>query len=663
MPDKRTIKNHQSSIINRQSALPQPLPIQPEELEVLSPRKRMTVAEWALNRRVLSSKTSNYAGPWSHDYTPFAVEIMDSLSAIGIRQVTLMKCSQGTGTEILLNFLGWIIEEAPGPTLIVMPREDDTNRRVNTRIKPMFQSTKPLLAHLPMGKIENINTGKETVLDNMILYIGWAGSAAALADNPVCYAIPDEVGKFPPRTGKEADAISLIRDRLRTFGMRSKLYCPSTPVKENDLIDREFKKGDKREWWAKCPYCGGFHVLNWDNVKLDHNAEGHLLSADEYESGGHARYVCPLCKKAWTEKERWQAVSDGIWAPEGCTVELDGKIVPADLTKPNQNAGMTTHRSYHISALMLYPGFQTINNLAKKWAEAIEAKKTGDIGPLQNFINSELGEPFEEREKETAESVLVKHVGSYKSGIVPAGVQMLSAGFDVQMDHIWFVVDGWGYMSEAWSIAEGRLETGDTSLLENYRLVEQLLAAPWPLEKDKNVVGIIYRAAIDCNYRPDVVKGLCIRHNDVLVPVRGDGSVRSHVFRASRETITIGQHRISLVRYDLNTNNIKDSLYRLLYETDRPGLGYMHLHAETTDEVFEQLASEEQRKVRMGRHYDNIWVQKGSRPNHLWDCKVYSKFAAYLAGAMLLQDPNAAPPAAKKEQIEQAGTKKIRTKY
>ncbi|MGA1979475.1 MAG: terminase gpA endonuclease subunit [Sedimentisphaerales bacterium] len=655
------MKNKKSKIINNKLALPRPLPIQPEELEILSPRKKMTVAEWALNRRVLSPKTSNYAGSWSHDFTPWAVRIMEKLSEAGTKQVTVMACVQSSKTEIGLNFFGWIIEESPGPALIVMPREDDTNRRINTRIKPMFQSTKSLMAHLPAGKLENINTGKETVLDNMILFIGWAGSAAALADNPVCYVWLDEVGKFPARTGKEADPVSLAKDRQTTFFARSKLYCDSTPVKENDLIDREFKAGDMEELWFKCPACGGYHLPDWfENVKLDHDNEGHLFGPEEYESGGHARYICPACKENWTEKQRWQAVSDGIWAPEGCTVERGGKIVG----KIVGNVPITTHYSFRVHAMMLYPGFMTIDRLAVKWAEAILAKKTGDIGPLQDFYNSYLARPFEEREKETAESILVKHVGTYKSGTVPAGVQMLTAGFDVQFDHIWFVVDGWGFMSEAWGIAEGRLETGDTSLLENYRLVEELLAAPWPLE-NRDAVGIIYRAAIDCNYRPDVVKDLCVRHNDVLIPVRGDDSVRSRVFRASRETITIGASRINLIRYDLNTNVIKDRLYRLLYETDIPGPGYMHLHAETTDETFEQFASEEKRKIKNGRHFEDIWMQKGSRPNHLWDCRVYSALAAELAGARFLQDPNAAAPAARQAgaEIKQTGTKKIRIKY
>ena len=630
--------------------LPRPLAIQPEELEVLSPRKKLTVSECALQRRILSSKTSNFSGPWSHDYTPWAVEIMDFLSDVGTKQETVMKSVQSAGTEIGLNFLDWIIEESPGPTLIVMPREDDTNRRINTRIKPMFQSMPTLRAHLSRGKIENINTGKETVLDNMILFIGWAGSAAALADNSVCYVWLDEVGKFPPRSGKEADPVSLAKDRQLTFFSRSKLLVVSTPVKENDLIDREFKAGDRRQWWIACPLCGDFHVPINANLQLDKDKTGNLLDAQDYLTGKYSRYVCPLCKKAWTEKDRWQAVSDGRWAPDGCVVDRNGKIVG--------QIPITTHHSHHISSFMLYPGFQTIARLAAKWADAIMYKKMGDIGPLQDYINSYLGEPFEEREKETSESMLVGHIGNYRPEIVPAGVQMITGGFDVQLDHIYARILGWGYMSEVWSIFETRLETGDTSLLENYKLVEELLEMQWPFADDSKHMMGIYRAAIDCNYRTDVVYDFCRRHSDILISVRGDDSVRSRVFRATKVAGT-------LIRYDLNVNVIKDRLYRLLFESVISGPGYFHLHADTSKDTLKQLASEEQRKIRSGRHYNNIWVKKeGVRVNHFWDCDVYATFAAELAGVRMLRNPAMLKQSPKKTEIdEEQKTRKIRTKY
>jgi len=616
--------------------MPVPLPLQPEEVELLTPRDRMSVSQWAEKKRQLSSKTTDLHGPWSHDYTPYLVEVMDCLSDAVTREVVLMKCSQSGGTEAGLNFIGWAVDESPAPALMVMPREDDANRRVATRIRPMFESTPSLRQHLPGRRVDMLNTGKETILDNMIMYLAWAGSPAALADNPVCYVILDEVGKFPVKSGKEADPVSLAKKRQRTFFARSKLFMPSTPVLENDLIHREYLAGDQRSWWAKCPDCEKYHKLNWQHVQLDKTKDGKLLAASDYEAGGHARYACPECGSLWDETKRWQAVCDGLWVPAGCSVNDKGRIIG--------EIGSSTIRSYHIHALMLYPGFQTIDDLAAEWARAQIAKKTKDIGPLQDFINSQLGEPWVEAEKQTEDLIIRSHIGTYKAGIVPAGVQILTAGVDVQIDHVWVTVVGWGYLSEAWTIWSERIETGDTRQLENFDILRQFLLATWPLDQDPDRSATISKVAIDCGYRDDVVFDFCRAATEIdIVPVRGDDSVRAGVFRARKVA------GATITRYDLNVNILKDRLYRLMYESTAAGPGYWHLHIGTTDEIIGHLSSEEQRVFKHRGRRQILWVlKKEHAANHIWDCSVYAAFAAELAGARTLRDPSAPAPQRKR---------------
>ena len=79
----------------------------------------------------------------------------------------------------------------------------------------------------------------------MNLYLGWAHSAAALADVPVGLILADELGKFPPAVGKEADPMNLLRDRQRIFGRRSKLIKLTSRVDEGDLADVEYNEGDR----------------------------------------------------------------------------------------------------------------------------------------------------------------------------------------------------------------------------------------------------------------------------------------------------------------------------------------------------------------------------------------------------------------------------------
>jgi len=637
-----------------QATLPRPLPLQPEELEILEPRDHMSVSQWAESFRRLSPKTSDIHGPWSNDYTPFLVEIMDSLSSPGIRQVTLSKCFQAGGTEVACNFLGWAADEAPGPMLVVMPTQIDVTRRVSTRVKPMFESTPSLLRHLG-GDIDALNIGKETILDTMILYLGWSTSPAALADNPVCYVVLDEVGKYPPRSRNEADPVSLAKDRQRTFFSRACLFVNSTPVQEKDLLDREHKRGDQRTWWCPCPHCKTHHVLDWPNVEIDKDADDHFLDEEAYLLGGRSRYVCPDCGKPWTESQRWDAVSAGQWAPAGCTVDKRGRLVG--------DPPISTHRSYHITSMMLHPHFMTIDRLAAAWVNAQEHYRGGDIGPLQDFINGELAQPWTESEQTLDENVLESHRGFYKSRTVPEGVAMLTAGFDVQIDHVWMIVVGWGYLGESWIVAWSRLETGDTREVENFAAVADAMRMTWPLVGPGKKSARILKGGIDCAYRPEPVRLFCRWAADVdVVPVRGDPTVKAFC----RPTKLSGPARgsdlakhagASEIRYDLNVNAYKDRLARSI-AAETPGPGFLHLPADADAagdvSIMRQLTAEKRIPIRdsRGRHKGWTWVPKTEkRPNHLTDCFDYAAAVSDLAGARLIPDPDAPAPVPRKPQV------------
>ena len=618
--------------------------ILPEMLDSWESHDILSLADWAENRYILPKETAELAGPWSHDYTPYLLEPMQWLSDMATRQVTVCACTQAGKTELSNILIGRTADVAPAPTLIVMPRENDANRRLATRIRPMFKSTPSLLHHLS-GKLDNLNIGKETILDNMILYIAWANSPAALADNPVCIMILDEAAKFPQSTGKEADPISLSKKRQRTFRTRSKLLIMSSSVGEGDIFDAEFQKGDKNEWHAKCPCCGMYHIMKWANVELDKDDDDNLLDAEIYRAGGHASYVCPACKKSWDEYQRWDAVSSGRYAPEGCSVDRSGRVL-GDIP-------VTSHHSCRITAFMLHPAFQTIDDLAGDWAAAILAKKMGNVKPLQDFVNSQLAEPWKETEKATSRKQLQLHIGTYRQGMVPAGVQMLSCGVDIQIDHVWVSVDGWGYLSEVWSIFEGRLETGDTSELGNLEVLRRFLKTTWLSPDDPDGKFFIYKTAIDVGYRPEVIKDFCSQCTELnLMQVRGDDSVRTRPFRATK--IAGG----TMIRYDLNVNEYKSRLYRLLFDSAFPGPGYWHLNADTTDETLSHLTAEEQRPIRTRRkqRYELVWVLKKEHlANHIWDCKVYSSLAAELCGAHSLQSLEEVKPQPKKKRAGRSG--------
>lgn len=606
-----------------------PLQIMEEERDVLVPRDKLSVYEYAEQVRVLSGKAgSRFPGPWSTSFCPFQREPMEALSDMVTEEVHEQKCAQSGGSEVGMNFLGRIIEEDPASTILAMPKEDDGEKRVKRLIIPTFEVMPSLMKHLPNGKITDINITTPTVLDKMIWYMVWATSAAELADTPAKYEWLDEIGKWPAASGKEADPMNLLRDRMTTYQGVSKLYAPSTPVLKNDLANRCFNEGDQRQWWSVCVHCGYSLVLRFENIHLVKDSVGALLSENDYKIGGEecSWYFCPHCASKWTETERWAAVNVGIYAPRECTVE-NGKIVGKVFSNPK--------KSYHIPAFLLNPAIMKASIIASKWSAAKTAQKTGDIKPLQNVINSLFAEPFELREKVTESDVLQIHIGSKETGIVPDGVQILTAALDVQIDHLWIAVVGWGYLSESWLIMVQRLETGDTQILANWQEAHEYLAMDFVSASDPDKKLSIRKAGGDCGYRGEVMQDFCQQSPMDIVPLRGSDKVRTRMY--SKVPIAGG----TMDRYDLNVNSYKDRVYRKLFENQVSGPGYMHLPSDISDEILDHLTSEEMVKIKVRGKEQNLWQKKdGHRQNHTWDLIVYNEFVGEIAGARALKDPN-----------------------
>lgn len=627
------------------------LPILDEEKDILRPRQRPPFIEWMENSYILEGGTSAIEGPWSREYTPYFVPVAEWLSDTTTREIWIQACSQSGKSTIGTGFVGYICDCSPGPTLLIMPTKDDVKNRVEARIRPMFNANEDLLRHVG-GRDHNIFIGKQTVMDHMILYIGWPTTPAALADKPVCYILADEVGKFPSSVGEEADPISLMRKRQRWFKGRSKLIGNSTPVTKDDMFDQEWERGDRCQWHVPCPHCHKWHQIEWENVLIDRKENKEFYAESTYKSGDYARYVCPKCGSLWTEEDRWKAVCEGKFVPE-CDSINDNGIV----TGTNHN---TSYRSCRVHALMLHPMVETVTGLVCEFAHAQKSKQIGNIEPLKDFWNSQLARPWRETKAETDIQILQKHIGSYEKGKVPPGVQMITQGFDVQLDHVYCRVLGWGYLGEYWSIFEERIETGPTDRLDNLKKIIPYMTMRFELMEDDTKVMRIAMSAIDRQYNTETVDSLCVHVAGLapIIPVAGDDKLQKQSWRTGDAAGGV------LKRYDLNVTAYKDALYRGYFEAAAGGPGYGHLHKNTEYIVLEHLTSEHKDIVRKGTRIKWIgWLpKKEGTPNHYWDCDVYARAAADIAGLWSIPDPQAI----KKEVVysgRSAQAKPIRTKY
>ena len=92
-----------------------------ETNQVWTPPPNLKISNWSDNYRRLSPESSAEAGAWKTDRAPYQREIMDSFNDPDIQRIVFMKSAQVGATEILLNVIGYYIDQDPSPMLIMQP--------------------------------------------------------------------------------------------------------------------------------------------------------------------------------------------------------------------------------------------------------------------------------------------------------------------------------------------------------------------------------------------------------------------------------------------------------------------------------------------------------------------------------------------------------------
>jgi len=220
----------------------------------IRPEPPITVSEWADRHRVLPT-TSAEPGRWRTSRTPYLRAVMDALSASSpFERVVLMKGAQTGGTEAGLNWLGYIIQNAPGIVMMVQPSLDMVRRNTTVRIDPLLEATPALreLVAAPRSRDAGNSLFRKSCPGGQLVMTG-ANSPVCLRSTPVRYLFLDEVDGYPGDADGEGDPVDLAIQRTATFRGRRKIYMVSTPtLKGYSRIEAAFAESDQRY----------FHVLS-----------------------------------------------------------------------------------------------------------------------------------------------------------------------------------------------------------------------------------------------------------------------------------------------------------------------------------------------------------------------------------------------------------------
>jgi phage terminase large subunit GpA-like protein len=528
------------------------------------PRKRMTVSQWADGYRMLSSKGSSEPGPWKTARTPYLREIMDCLSVHSpVQRVVVIKAAQLGLTAAALNWIGYIICENPASVLVVIPTDKLLEEWVAQDLNPMLTES-PVVNEIVSSRPRDASNRKDLrEFPGGLLMLMGANSENNFRQKKAKYLIADDIDAYPQEVGDEGDPIGLLARRQATFARRKALLISTPTIKDASRIDEEYERSDKRRFYVPCPHCNKSILLRWANLLYTKNPQTGLVTG--------ATYLCEECGKEIHEHCKTEMLALGRWIPE----------------HPDRPT-----RGYHINGLYapIGLGYRWVE-LAQEWIDA-----QGDYGKLKRFMNTVLGEVWEDRTHDVKANVIMERAEPYALREIPIGCFILTCGVDVQGDRLEAHVLGFG-RDVIWTI-DYIVIPGDPAREDVWASLVTYLNRPFTNSCGKEM--FIQAAAIDTggHHTHDVYNFARSRSARRLMAIKGSNIPNKPVL-SSRPASQDVNWRGKVIKggvklWMVGTDTVKHMLFnRLLGDANvDAGARKVRFSAALTSEFYDGLTSE-----------------------------------------------------------------------
>jgi phage terminase large subunit GpA-like protein len=528
--------------------------------------------------------------------------------------VVLMKGAQLGATDAGLDWVGYVMDVAPGLMMLVQPTLAMVKRNTLTRIDPLIETTACLRGKVsePRSRDAGNSIFRKKFRGGELVMTG-ANSASGLRSTPARYLFLDEVDAYPPDAEGEGDPIDLAIKRTATFRSRRKVFMLSTPtIQGGSRIEKAYLESDQRRYFVCCKRCNAVDVITWERIQWPEGAPQ------------EAHYKCAACDEKHFEWDKPLLISPEGGAHWKATAEAqDRRII-----------------GFHVSSL--YSLFET-------WADQATdfLAKHRDPGRFKTWVNTVLGEPWVETGEAPEWKRLYERREPYPIGTVPVGGLFLTAGADVQADRIEVEVVAWGRNQRSWSVDYQILE-GNTSRLDDpvWTRLAELANQTWPHAGGQEMS--LVRMAVDDGFNSQVVRAWWRRQSAARVMLtKGHDRATVPVGKPTQVDVDLAGKRLARGArvWPIGVSLLKSELYGWL-RMDKPtaaelaqgGLPFGWCHfPEYGEGYFQGLASEAlQKHVHpRTRQISYAWVKVHAR-NEPLDCRVMARAAAIQAGVLRL---------------------------
>lgn len=648
----------------------------------LRPDPALTVSQWSDRFRVLSTKSSGEAGTWSTARTPYLREVMDCCTPSHPMTDGVLQAGTQLGkSECLYNWLGYVIDQAPGPCMLMNPTTDMAKKISKQRIAPLIEES-PVLRH-KVRDAKSRTSGNTTLLkefDGGLVALVGANSGPALRSMPIRYLLCDEIDAYPVDVDGEGDPVEVAIKRTDTFGVRAKrLYVSSPKVAGSSRIDRMRKDGSGGRYYVPCPHCRHEQYLRWPQMKWEMYQRREIIchdcgSVSEIAREAEGEALCHHCDTwcAITADNTRFASTDEValawYECEACGGEIHEHHKPDMLTRGrwiHANVGpceILDDADPHPWALWAWIGKVAKRVLPRyaralswhlpslysplgwfSWIKAAEqylrAKRGGDDEttgePLdQVFSNTVLAEAYEAKGNRPAEDILKLRAEPYRLGQVPRACLLLTGAVDVQGDRLEAFTLGFGRDGQRWVIDHQRIY-GNT--------LDMGPGGPWAKLTEWRATGFVHAGgaklrmvtvAIDSGHHAHTVYAYCAMYRSQEVfAVKGSSEMGKPILGLPK-WVDINQAgrviKAGAQLWMVGADTAKDQIYRALELTE--GYGVIHFPAGLPDEFYQQLTAERVQRRRLNGRDVRQWHLPTGKRNEVLDLVVYAIAAGERAG-------------------------------
>ncbi|AGC43264.1 phage terminase, large subunit [Myxococcus stipitatus DSM 14675] len=572
-----------------------------------APPPKLTLSQWADEYFYLSAESSAEPGRWRT--LPYQRGIMDAFTDSAVSYVSVIKSARVGWTKILGALIGYCIHQAPASILLVMPTVEDAKGTSKEEIAPMIRDC-PVLTPLVHEDADVAATreGSNTILHKRypggVLSLVGANSGTGFRRISRKVVLFDEVDAYPVEAGRDGDPIKLGTKRTEYFWDR-KIGAGSTPlIAGSSRIAELYEQGDQRRYFVPCPHCDHMAPFVW------RGDGGHVMTFDK-EKPDEATFTCQA---------------------NGCVIEHKDKRAMVERGEWRAAKPFAGHASFHIWTAYSYSPNASWAQLVREFLEAKD-----DPVKLKVFVNTVLGETWVEKGEAPAWERLLARREQYQIGMVPAGVEGLTCGVDVQKDRWVYEVVGWALDKQSWSIDAGVI-MGDTANLEEWAKVDALLVREFPTAAGGTMR--VRTLAVDSGYRTNTVYNWGRNHPfSRVIAVKGVDEAKVIIGAPTAVDVTEGGKRIArgYKVWPVGVDIAKEELYGWLGLSSPVNgapfsSGFCHF-PEYGEDYFKQLTAEQlvTSTDKKGREV-RAWQKLPGRENHWLDARIYARAAAMRLG-------------------------------